>query len=348
MACRRIPLLLCSALLALAASAVGAAELGEPRVTSYRGQALVADIELTGLDDPASALPVRLAHPDVYRGASVTMAPVLSALNFSVMRRDGRQFVHVTSSRPVEAEMLLLFLELGQGAQKDVRLATLFLAADPRPAPPPPAPAPVLPPVQAPVPVPVPVASAPREEAHAAAPPLSPPLPLHLAPVHTALPAALRAAPPGLCKPSAANSACAILDKKNVALQAKLSGLEEKIKLLQTTLAPAAEPAPAAARAVAPAIAPAPPKPVAVLVKPKKPKPVAHPPSATPWVWIGVTASVALAALGALVFLLLRRRRGKVAPALPKPPGFIAGVKSRLMARKTPKAPKVEPLPEQA
>ncbi len=339
MAYRRIFLLLISAVLA---GGVAAAELGEPRVSSYRGQSLVADIELSGLDDPAAAVQVRVASPDVYRGASMSVPPVLSALTLSVVKKDGKQFVHVTSNRPVDTDMLLLFLELGQGGQKDVRLATLFLTADPRPVPPPPPPVavvvapPVVAPASAPVPAPVPVVA-----------PVA--LPLHLAPVNTALPASLRPAPPGACKPSASNSACAILDKKNVALQAKLAGLEDKIKQLQATMAAPEEAHAAVAAPIVPPIAAIkpPPAPVAVLVKPKKPKPVVHPPSATPWLWIGVAVAVALAALGAIVFLLLRRRGKAVpaAPAGPKPPGFLGSVKDRLMPAK---ASKAEPVLEEA
>jgi hypothetical protein len=349
MAYRRISLLLFSALLSAAA---GAAELGEPRVSSYRGQALVADIELSNLDDPAAAVQVRVANPDVYRGASMGVPALLSALTLSVVRRDGKQFVHVTSSRPVDSEMLLLFLELAQGGQKDVRLATLWLTADPRPAAPPVAVV-APPPATAPAPAPLPVvvAAAAPASASASSSSLAPAvLPLHLAPVSTVLPASLRPAPAATCKASASNSACAILDKKNVVLQAKLTGLEDKLKVLQATLASAeAEPAPAAIKPALAAPKPAP-APVAVLVQPKKPKPVVPPPSATPWLWIGVAALVALAALGAIVFLLLRRRRGRgeaapAAPAGPKAPGFVARLKSRLLKGK---APKTEPVLEQA
>lgn len=343
MAYRRISLLLLSALLSAAA---GAAELGEPRVSSYRGQALVADIELSNLDDPAAAVQVRVANPDVYRGASMGVPALLSALTLSVVRRDGKQFVHVTSNRPVDSEMLLLFLELAQGGQKDVRLATLFLTGDPRPAPPPVAVV-APPPVAAPAPLPVVVSAAAPASVSLLAPAV---LPLHLAPVSTILPASLRPAAAATCKASASNSACAILDKKNVALQAKLTGLEDKLKVLQATLAPAAaEPAPAVIKAPLAAPKPAPaPAPVAVLVQPKKTKPVVPPPSATPWLWIAVAVLVALAALGAIVFLLLRRRRSKAAPAAPagpKSPGFVARLKSRLLPGK---APKTEPVLEQA
>ena len=344
----------------LFAASAGAVELGEPRVSSYKGQALVADIELSGLDDPAAAVQVRVANPDVYRGASLGVPPLLSALTLNVVRKGARQFVHVTSNRPVDTDMLHLFLELGQGAGRDVRLATLWLTADPRPAPAPepvPVPAPVVvaPPVMTPVvaaaPLPPP-APAPVPVRTVTAPA---PVPLHVAAVNTALPKSVRAAPPASCKASASSNACAVLDTKNVALQAKLVGLEDKIKLLEATLAPAKGAAaatvmaaaaltPPAADPHAPSIIPPlpsikpPAAPVAVLVAPKKPKPAAPAPSATPWLWIGVAAAVGLAALGAIAWLLLRWRRNN-ALAEPKPPkapnpGFMAGLKKRLQRDK--------------
>ena len=345
---RRIFLLLLSSLLA---GGAGAVELGEPRISSFRGQALVADIELSSLDDAAGAVQVRVANPDIYRGASVTVPPVLSALTLSVVRQGGKQFVHVTSNKPVDTEMLLLFLELGQGGQRDVRLATLFLAADPRPAP---APVPVAPvaapvavvaPAMVPAPAVVPVAA--PAVASIPAPTPAPPAPLHIAPVSTALPVSLRHAPGATCKASAANTACAILDKKNVVLQAKLAGLEDKIKLLQATLAPVQGAIAATTTVAATIVKPA--APVAVIVTPKKPKPVVHPPSTTPWLWVGVAAVAALAVIGAVVFLLLRRRRGKAVPvatAGPKPPGFISAVKARLMRRKAARATPDGPKPQ--
>jgi hypothetical protein len=383
MAYRRvIPLVFSSLLLGGAAHA---AELGEPRISSYRGQPLVADIELAGLDDPAAALQVRVANADVYRGASVTAPPALSSLQLSVVKHGAKQVLHVTSSRPVDTDMLLLFLELGQGASRDVRLATLMLATDPHPAPPPasaiaavasvPAPPP---PVVAAAPLPPPP-PAPKPEVrpelpvHMVAAVAPPQLPqLHFAAVSTSLPTSVRSPAPATCKASSANSACAVLDKKNVALQAKLAGLESKIKVLEASLAPAAAVTPATAAPVKPAeghdekhaeappAAPAPSivppiatikppaKPVAVLVKPKKPKPVEHPPSSTPWLWIGVAGAIGLAALGAIVFLLLRRR-GKPAPPAPgepKPAGFMASVRDRILPGK--KAEPAEAVAESA
>lgn len=348
MAHRRIFSLLASFLLMAHA---GAAELGEPRVSSYKGQALVADIELSGLDDPAAAVQVRVANPDVYRGASIGVPGILSALTLNVVQKGGKQYVHVTSNRPVDTDMLHLFLELGQGGQRDVRLATLWLTADPRPAPPPVA-------VPIPVAVPAPVVAAaipaPVSEVQTPAPVRSVnpvvPAPLHLTAVSTALPASVRAAPAASCKASASNNACVVLDTKNVALQAKLVKLEDTIKMLEATLAPAKGAVAATTMAAAALVKPAdephaasivpplpalkpPPAPVPVLVTPKKHKPAEPAPSATPWLWIGVAATVGLAAIGAIVFLLLRRRGKPAEPAAPKP-ALLAGLKKRFTRTK--------------
>lgn len=276
------------------ASALGsahAAELGEARVSSHIGQALVADIELAMVDDPAQAVSVRVASPEVYNGAGIAMPPVLASLNLSVMRRDGRQFLHVTSLRPVDSDHLHLYLELVDKGQRTVRLATLWLTPDPNPAPlPAPAPAAVPAPVAHAEPAPK-AAAMPAPARKAAA--LRKPEPLagpveeegakQPAPVKTrlharkpaetahaeakpaeVLPLAIhgqQAAVPAACvQQSEQAKVCAALDGKNAALQAKLGALEGKVKSLQATLgvAPAAaEPAAAAAHGAASAPAPA-------------------------------------------------------------------------------------------
>jgi hypothetical protein len=110
-----------------------AAELGDVKVNSFIGQHLSADIELTSIDEPAAPVQVRLASIDVYRGANLDMPAVLASLNLSVVRRDGKQFLHVTSTRPVDADHLHLYLDLGDGNRRGVRLATLWFAPDPMP-----------------------------------------------------------------------------------------------------------------------------------------------------------------------------------------------------------------------
>ena len=292
---RRSRRLLSTAILSIAAagalSIAHAAELGEARVSSHIGQQLVADIELAQVDDPAAQVSVRLASPEVYNGAGIALPSVLASLNLSVMRREGRQFIHVTSLRPVDAEHLHLYLELGDKGQRTVRLVTLWLTPDPNPAPalaPAPAPAPV--PMPAPLPAPAPVRAAVAPvlatrtalSAHLSAP-LPAPLPAPLAaaspptapmprplqrikpapaapavPVRKPAPAPVAAhvdSQPAACAPRPDEAqACTVLGAKNAALRGQLDKLEEKVKGLQTHMgvAPAgAEPKAEVAKAAA-------------------------------------------------------------------------------------------------
>jgi hypothetical protein len=354
--------LLFSALLVAAATTAGhAAELGEAQVLSHIGQALVADVELTLLDDPAAKVAVRLANPDVYRGANIAMPPVLSSLNMTVMRRDGRQFLHLTSLKPVESRHLHLYLELVDGGQRSVRLVTLWLTPDPNPAPPPlplPVREPVAEPVKAPpvpaVPLPKPL-PAPRpaaalqagEEYVDAARPVLPParkvaraVPVPKpAPVRKPVPAPVAAAKSEApaCAPQAPNehiNACVALGEKNAALHQQLGKLEEKVKLLRGA-APAVVPTAMPAPVPAPAAREAPkdhPKGAPRIHR--KPKKVEPPEAETPWLLIGGALGAVLA-VGALVLALLRRRKrssfGKI-PAAHKP-------------AKIPKAGEAEPKP---
>jgi hypothetical protein len=336
-------------ILALAASfvPVHAAELGEARVSSHIGQPLVADIELAMIDDPAQTVSVRLASPEVYNGAGIAMPPVLAGVNLSVMRRDGRQFLHVTSLRPVDSEHLHLYLELADKGQRTVRLATLWLTPDPNPAPAQAAPAQAVPAPAAAAPAPVPApAPAPARAAHAAPPAVpAPPVP-PVAPVQVRQPAipgidrlragsarheAPKAAPapqplpiharqpaaPAVCEQQAEQArVCAALDGKNAALRERIGSLEGKVKSLQATLG-AAPPAPASAPAPAPAPAPAAeaahappgPKPISAIkpLVPRKPKAPAPEPQAA-LPWAWIGGGAALLlALGG-AWLLLRRR----------------------------------------
>jgi hypothetical protein len=369
--------LLLSALLVAAATTAGhAAELGEAQVLSHIGQALVADVELTLIEDPAAKVAVRLANPDVYRGANIAMPPVLSSLNMTVMRRDGRQFLHLTSLKPVERRILHVYLELVDGGQRSVRLVTLWLTPDPNPAPaPPPLPLPVREPVAEPVKVPPAAALHAGEEYVDVARPVPPaarkvlvkavPKP---APVRKPVPAPLAAVPAEApaCAPQAANehlNACVALGEKNAALHQQLGKLEEKVKVLQGAVPvaiPAAVPAPAPAPAAKEAPQDAPKGAPRIHRKPKKVEP---PEAETPWLLIGGAIGAVLA-ISALVLAVLRRRKrssfGKI-PAAHKPaklpkagevepkPHFMAAVKARLMPGRAREAtPQAEPVAEQA
>ncbi|MFA9217025.1 MAG: FimV family protein, partial [Sphingomonadaceae bacterium] len=249
-----------------------AAELGDASVRSYIGQQLSADIELVALTpEDLAGLQVRLAQPNVYQGANITMNPALAGVRMSVVRRDQRQFLHITTFQPIEADYLHLYLELTAGGRQEVRLATLWLQPDPHPAP-----------VPAPLQVPSDAALvAARARASRPLPLAKPRVPLEAAPAETApaapaaarkalepkelaaaiaarLPAAKAAAaapeaapampvlaaktPPlkGLAAPAAcgvqAAKECAQLDAHNVALSSKLGELEGKVKVLQLAL----------------------------------------------------------------------------------------------------------------
>jgi Tfp pilus assembly protein FimV len=260
-----------------------AAELGDVSVRSHIGQPLVADIELTALADASAPVGVRLANADVFRGANLAMHPILANLTMSVMRRDGRQYLHVTSVRPVDSETVHLFLDLVEGSRRNVRAVTLWLTPDPAPPPPPPPPRPV------PVPVPVPVAT-----------------PEPQAPVERPRPARVIAMSGMSCpQPKFSETqikACSEMDYKNGLLSAQIVELEDKVKLLQLAMDAKAEAPPEAKKAAAPPPPPPPPKSEAKAAHKEEP--------AFPWLLVaGGVLLLALIAGG--VWFMLSRRKGK-------------------------------------
>ncbi|NHZ63950.1 type IV pilus assembly protein FimV [Massilia genomosp. 1] len=339
-------------ILAGALASAHAAELGEAQVRSYIGQPLVADVELTALAESperGASVQVRLADADVWRGANVRMHPVLSNLTLSVMRRDGRQFLHITSVKPVESDYVHLFLMLGEGGKREVRAVTLWLSRDPQPAPPP---APVPLPVPAPDPVPVPVpASLPAAPARLAPTPTPAPRPVRV----LQLPSAGSPSCPQISEDQL--KTCVDLDRKNGVLSARIVELEEKVKLLQRAIegksvvashaAAAGHDAASASHAAAPAghAAGSAAPPIlsrAALAK----KNAAKKGEESPWMLIGIAAGAILVTAVA-VWLLLRRRKRKAAlsaegaapadaPAAAKT-GMFAGLAARF--KRKPKAP---------
>ncbi|MTV56329.1 type IV pilus assembly protein FimV [Pseudoduganella buxea] len=168
--------LLCPAALALGLAFTGAhaAELGEATVRSHIGQPLVADVELVDLSAQDLAdLQARLASRDVFQGANVAVNPALAGMGIAIVKRDQRRMLHLTTTMPVQSELLHLYFELGSAGRQSVRGVTLWLT----PAPPAP-PAPIVQPtrvVATPVPMPVtvpvpPPAPAPVVEAKKPAP----------------------------------------------------------------------------------------------------------------------------------------------------------------------------------
>ncbi|AWL04080.1 hypothetical protein ACFOHT_08960 [Massilia oculi] len=350
----RLPLIITCALLSGAAGAAGAAELGEAQVRSYIGQRLVADIELTMLDAPATPVQARLAHPNVYRGANIGMPHVLSTLAMTVTQREGRQFLQVTSLAPVESNRLHLYLELTDGGQRDVRLVTLSMAPDPNPPPPPApvrmpapvvadtaAPAPVVakpPPKPRPPPPPKPVVAkiAPRPEPESRPEPKQEAQPAPAAepkPAPRALPLPLAApAAPAACAPAPdvdRSTVCAALDYKNAQLREQIGQLEDKVKVLQVALGAS----PAAVSKPRP-------------LDPNKPhparrRPAPEPEAPTPWDWIagGLGAVLALA-VAAILMVRRRKRAGRIQP-MPGMP-LMTRLRQRFARKKASQEP-VEP-----
>lgn len=122
--------------LGLAAAGAHAAELGEATVRSHAGEQLVADVELVDLTTQDLAdLQVRLASRNVFQGANVSMSPALTGMNITVVKRDGRRVLHLTTSAPIQSEVLHLYFELTSAGRQSVRGVSLWLPAAP-PAPP--------------------------------------------------------------------------------------------------------------------------------------------------------------------------------------------------------------------
>jgi pilus assembly protein FimV len=292
---RQLFRLSCAIVLSGMLSCAQAVELGEPLVRSHVGQPLSADIELTSVASEAASVQAALADPEVYRGASISMHPALAALNITIVRRDGKRFLHLASPKAIDAEYVHLFFSLTENGLSTVRGTTLWFTPDPNPAPPPPPAMPMPAPAAVtttPVAVAAPIAAVPRPPVAAAiaAPALRP----------------VRAAQPVACAPqfSAGRiAACTALDSKNAALSARIVELEDKVKVLTVAMQAAVEPAP-----VRPAI-----KPVALKAAPAKPAaaPSAKPAGSTPWLFIGIAGALIAALVGVLVYILLRKRRGK-------------------------------------
>ena len=302
-----------------------AVELGDTLVRSYIGKPLSADIELTGLASDTASVQAAVADPDVYSGASVTMHPALSGLNITLIRRDGKRFIHISSSKTVDADHLLIFFALTENGQRSVRQATLWFTPDPNPAPPPPL-------------VPVPVAAPAAPVAKAPAPLLMKEAPVQVAP--PVIRAAARAPAPQPFTAAQIRTA-ALLDAKNAALSGRIVELEEKVKTLGAALQASAAPEPKPKPVVKPLPVA---KPLPAKLAPMG-EPVKKPAGATPWLFVGIAGVIMLALAGVLAFVTRGKRKKKVKVAKEASqaamPRFIASVRDRLKP-----AAKVEAVPE--
>ncbi|MBB6132182.1 pilus assembly protein FimV [Massilia aurea] len=363
---------------ALLSCGVGAAELGEPRISSYIGQPLALELELTALASPATPVQARLAHPDVYRGANIGVPAVLSTLAMRVSQRDGRQFLRVTSSAPVESSRLHLYLDLADGGTRDVRLVTLFIAPNPNPpaaaVPLPvlaPAPAPMPMPAKAPAPVvadlsaapvsaPKPMAVKPRPPKPVKVPkpphPVTPATPVVAGKVAPAPePAAATPAPTPLSKPlplplpvpvalPAPASAAICAPASSVDSATVCAALDVKNAQLREQIGTLED----KVRVLQVALGASPSAVVQDKVapraapRPSRKRPAPEPETSTPWGWIAGAVVAVLGLVGGT--LLVLRRRKRAAPMIqPMPRASLMARLRQRFARKTKAPAPVEP-----
>ncbi|HZW14215.1 MAG TPA: FimV/HubP family polar landmark protein [Noviherbaspirillum sp.] len=105
-----------------------AAGLGKLTVLSALGQPLRAEIELTSVSkDEAGALTAKIASAEAFQQANIDFSASMSALRFSIEQRNGRQFIRVTSSQPMNEPFVDLLLELSGPNGRLVREYTFLL-----------------------------------------------------------------------------------------------------------------------------------------------------------------------------------------------------------------------------
>lgn len=105
-----------------------AAGLGKLTVLSSLGQPLRAEIELTAVSpEEAQGLQVKLASTDAFRLANIEFNPALMSLRFEIEQRNGRQYVRVTSTQPLNEPFVDMLLELSWANGRLVREYTFLL-----------------------------------------------------------------------------------------------------------------------------------------------------------------------------------------------------------------------------
>jgi pilus assembly protein FimV len=109
-------------------SSAHAAGLGKLTVLSALGQPLRAEIELTAVsNEEASGLVAKLATPDAFRVANIDFNPALLSLRFAVEQRNGRQFIRISSTQPLNEPFVDMLLELSWNNGRLVREYTFLL-----------------------------------------------------------------------------------------------------------------------------------------------------------------------------------------------------------------------------
>lgn len=118
-----------SALLSLAPADVSALALGRLSVQSALGDNLLAEIDVPEISpEEASSLRVGLASPEAYRAAGMDVSSALASLRIELLKRpNGRHYLRVSSSRPVNEPFLDLIIEANWATGRLVRDYTVLL-----------------------------------------------------------------------------------------------------------------------------------------------------------------------------------------------------------------------------
>ncbi|WP_315548762.1 FimV/HubP family polar landmark protein [Lautropia mirabilis] len=105
-----------------------AAGLGRLNVLSALGQPLRAEVEVTSVSpDEAESLKARIASPEAFSRAGLQFKEALSDVRMDVENRDGRYFIKVTSSRPINDPFVDLVVELSWASGTFSREYTFLL-----------------------------------------------------------------------------------------------------------------------------------------------------------------------------------------------------------------------------
>jgi pilus assembly protein FimV len=114
--------------LAVAPLVADAAGLGRLTVLSMLGQPLQAEIELTATREELSGMTAKVASPDAFKLAGIEYGSTLTALRFSIEKRDnGQPYIRLVSERPVSEPFVDMLVELSWPAGRLVREYTFLL-----------------------------------------------------------------------------------------------------------------------------------------------------------------------------------------------------------------------------
>jgi len=115
-------------LLLVTACTAGAAGLGRLVVLSAMGEPFRAEIDLLSYQDEWAALQPRVASPDRYQLADFRYSPALSGAQLQVRHHpNGRNYIEVSTTRPVNEPYVYLLIELDWNGARVTRAYTALL-----------------------------------------------------------------------------------------------------------------------------------------------------------------------------------------------------------------------------